>query len=469
MRAPTFSRVPPHVRTFVTDVMTADHRRGGALKGLAARWMSYVGDARYRRVFRDLLRRAPDGRHVALSAGSRVLHFCGSLGAGGTERQMVTTIGGLQERGWTKLGVTCVYLDPPQDFYQRHLHEMGVPVSRLPSLESAVSRDEGLRSLAETLPLELRDIARYVAAIREAQADIVHAWLDETNIKAGFAALLAAVPRVVLSCRSVAPTHFGLYQPYMREGYRTLLKIRRVHVLNNSVAGAADYAAWLGCDARRFAIVRNGFRGTARPERVMPHVLATLSQCGVGPHSRVVGGVLRLSEEKRPLLWIESAAAVAALLEDCHFVLVGDGPLRGVITERVRELGLEHRIHLLGQQQGALDWIRAFHVLLLTSRQEGCPNVLLEAQAIGIPVVTTAAGGAAETVNEGVTGSVVADATADALARRVLGWLNDEAGCQRVEAAGPRWIRERFCISMLIDHTIHAYVRTGSTTGGTDA
>jgi len=92
-----------------------------------------------------------------------------------------------------------------------------------------------------------------------------------------------------------------------------------------------------------------------------------------------------------------------------HCVLVGDGPERQALEARARALGLGARLHFAGQRPAGEipDWLNAFDALVLPSRSEGRPNVVLEAMSSGLPVVATRVGGTPELVRPGDTGWLV--------------------------------------------------------------
>lgn len=113
-----------------------------------------------------------------------------------------------------------------------------------------------------------------------------------------------------------------------------------------------------------------------------------------------------------------------------------------------------------GYERDAAAAIAAMDVFLLTSRAEGLPNVLIEAQGFGVPVVTTNAGGAAETLDEGRTGFAVPHC-AERLAQAVLRILGDAAWRQAVRTAAPRFVREQFSTVRMVDRTLDAYLGRG--------
>jgi glycosyltransferase involved in cell wall biosynthesis len=85
-------------------------------------------------------------------------------------------------------------------------------------------------------------------------------------------------------------------------------------------------------------------------------------------------------------------------------------------------------------------------VFLLTSRAEGLPNVIIEAQHAGLPVVAPDVGGTAEAIASADTGTAVADRSAGALADAVLAYLNDASRRERIATMAPRLVEQHFSI-----------------------
>lgn len=103
---------------------------------------------------------------------------------------------------------------------------------------------------------------------------------------------------------------------------------------------------------------------------------------------RNVVWVGRLDEPKNPLLALESWALMAQQ-ERPMLRFIGDGPLRSVLEDRCRELGLAHCVEFLGFQPAPQQWMLTADVLLLTSNREGMGNVLVEALQCGLGIVVT--------------------------------------------------------------------------------
>lgn len=146
--------------------------------------------------------------------------------------------------------------------------------------------------------------------------------------------------------------------------------------------------------------------------------------------------VARLCEQKGHLLLVEAAARMAAEGVEFEIVLVGDGPLRGPVEERLRALGLERRVRLAGWmsaervRQAILD----SRAMLLPSFAEGLPVVLMEALALGRPVITTSIAGIPELVEPGVNGWLVPAGSVEALVGAMRAAL--EAPPERLQEMG---------------------------------
>ena len=390
-----------------------------------------------------------------------IMLMIGTLGPGGAERQAVLTAVGGFHRGWRPLRLTCAFLKEDwQRFFLPQLEAVGIPVGELArdSLLGGEFCTESLLAVFQQLPPRLQDAGDYYQILMEQKPAVAHLWLDECNIKGGLAAVAARVPRIVLGTRSLPPHNFSLHQPYMREGYRWLLKQTGVVLLNNSRAGARAYEEWLQIPTGSIQVVYNGFDFDDEVlQRHRAGRTAYRHRHGISAEVLLVGTVMRLSEEKRPLLWLEIAAAVHRHLPDVRFLMAGDGNLRSEVQQRADCDDLGGVFSLVGYERQALDAIAALDLFLLTSRAEGLPNVLVEAQALGIPIITTDVGGASETVCHGVSGWVLdKDEIGDAAAQVVRLLQDTEWRCQAGLEAH-RFVSEKFGVGRMLDDTLDVY------------
>lgn len=391
-----------------------------------------------------------------------------ALAWGGVERQVVNTLRGLKDRLDLPLALLCLRLgcDSDHDFYLPALQALDIPIRNV--LPAATARDI-VRRFASTRMAQIQDAIRWLPPDVEEEvlrltADfltlrprVVHAWQDSLSISAAYAARLAGVPRILVSGRNMIPQRFAYHRPYMRAAYQQIAACSNVKMLNNSVAGAADYASWLGLPVSRWQVIRNGVdaRDFAPPD---PASVAALRDMLLVPQDApLVGSVFRFYPEKRPLLWVETALLIARQRPDCHFVVFGVGPLRDAFMERVKQAGIDNRMHLPGTTSDTNIALSAMDLFLLTSEMEGTPNVVLEASLLGVPVVVADAGGAREAVLAGSTGLVVDNATPLPLAEAVLNLLADNLQRREIKRRGPEFVSERFGLARMIEETMSAY------------
>jgi len=175
--------------------------------------------------------------------------------------------------------------------------------------------------------------------------------------------------------------------------------------------------------------------------------------------TRVVGTVGHLAGHKGHRYLLEATREVLQAEPDVAVVIVGDGALRHELEGQAATLGIAKRVHFTGFRRDVPALIRGFEIFAFSSTHEGTPNGVLEAMALGKPVVATRAGGTAEVVQDGVTGLLVSPRDPAALAHALLyvlrhpeqGTMFGMAGRQRVEA--------HFTVEHMASSTLQTYQR----------
>ncbi len=148
-------------------------------------------------------------------------------------------------------------------------------------------------------------------------------------------------------------------------------------------------------------------------------------ELGIPAGHLVVGTVAVLTQQKRLTDWLEVARLVAAQREDVTFLLVGGGPEEAALAARVRTLGLEQRVRMTGFRGDGRRLMGLMDIYLMTSAYEGLPIALLEAMALGKPVVATAVGGIPEALESDEQGLLAPPGSVDVLAAHTLLLLED--------------------------------------------
>ena len=153
------------------------------------------------------------------------------------------------------------------------------------------------------------------------------------------------------------------------------------------------------------------------------------------------------------------------------FVIVGDG-YRGEthsayhqqLTQLIRGEGLEGRVVLTGYQNGAIHLMKSFDVLVLPSKREAFGGVLIEAMALGVPVVASAVDGIPEVVEHGVSGLLVQEPDPQRYASAILHLLHDTAFANQIRAAASERVK-RFDSARVIQQLEACYEQVLSGNG----
>ncbi|HXE58538.1 MAG TPA: glycosyltransferase [Gemmatimonadales bacterium] len=163
--------------------------------------------------------------------------------------------------------------------------------------------------------------------------------------------------------------------------------------------------------------------------------LGVRARLGLAPHRLLAANVAALTPEKGHDTLLAAAAILAPRAPELHWALAGDGPGRPALEDEVLARGLAGRVHLLGHLPDPGRLIADADLFVFPSRAEGLGTTILEAMALGVPVVASAVGGIPELL-DGDAGVLVPPDDPDALAGAIAALLADPTRRRRVAEAG---------------------------------
>jgi glycosyltransferase involved in cell wall biosynthesis len=178
--------------------------------------------------------------------------------------------------------------------------------------------------------------------------------------------------------------------------------------------------------------------------------------------AELVVTVGRYSNEKNQMLLLRALAILAPKRPSLRALIVGVGTLEADLQQATVTLGISDRAQVTGPRADAHDIIRAADVFALSSTSEGFPLVVLEAMALGVPVVSTAVGGVGDSVIDGETGLLVPSGDAEALASAISQLLDDKELSLRLATAARSWTEETCAEEAMIARYLELYVEAVS-------
>ena len=172
----------------------------------------------------------------------------------------------------------------------------------------------------------------------------------------------------------------------------------------------------------------------------------------------LVGLISYLRSYKGHEYFIEAARIISAQRDDVTFIIAGEGPEEQAIRTRIERLGLSSKIRLLGFRDDLLNVFRSCDVFASPSVEgDTIPQVLMQALAVGIPVVSTTVGSIPDVVIEGKTGFVVPPRDAGALAERIARLLDDATLRTRMGIEGRSLVQRSYSLEKMLDRMEGVY------------
>jgi glycosyltransferase involved in cell wall biosynthesis len=325
----------------------------------------------------------------ASNSTRRVALFTNHLMVGGAEAQLVRLAARLVARGDEVRLVSLL----PTEAYEKEMAELGVPIIEL--------RGGRVRSVAY--------IAESTRILREFRPDVVISFLYQANVVARIAGKLAGVPVVISSIRS---EFFG---GRARELTMRLTDRLATVTTTNSAMARDSLARRRVAPSHRLVVVPNGVdvAGFAATPAQRDETRAAL---GIRGDEFLWLAVGRLVPQKDVPNLLDAFAKHHAAHSRSRLAIAGDGALAEEMRAHAAALGLADAVAFLGIRTDVPQLMAAADAFVMSSAWEGLPNVVMEAMAAGLPVVSTRVGGVAELVEDGVTGAVVAPRDAADLA-----------------------------------------------------
>jgi glycosyltransferase involved in cell wall biosynthesis len=288
---------------------------------------------------------------------------------------------------------------------------------------------------------------RFYAFFRKGSYDIVHAHSSKAGFLGRMAARMARVPVV-------------LYSPHAFAFQRGILGTNGWYLLLERIAARFTDAIIAVSDGERETALQYHVTGKDGVITIKNAIDISefdpacdagdlKAELGIADAPKIVGMVGRICTQKGYRYFIEAAAQVTKERPDIRFVLVGNGNLARARYE-IDQCGAGKSVILAGQREDMPRLYALFDVVVVPSLWEGLPYVILEAMAMGKPVIATRIPGNSEVVDHGETGYLVRPGDAREIAAALLGILGDAATAAEMGRRGRAAVEGRFALDQNI-------------------
>lgn len=350
----------------------------------------------------------------------KIQFILGQLSPGGSERHVVDMASSLDRERFTPL---VTNLRKREDLLPV-LKERGVDYTRAPIIGPSLIPGRALK----------KEILRF-------QPDVVCVYTYIDRLWGRMAAFAAKVPVVLSAFRT---RDFPWYEPW-------LLK-RTTAVLANSRAMQQEFRQRYDVDPAKVRYLPNGIDLSRYSPRDRAACRRALNLDTLAPDTLLTAMVARFDPVKDHATALAGFRQVAERMENARLALVGYRYNReNAIRKLITDLGLADRVELLPTMDDVGLVYGAADLVLLTSRSEGMPRVLVEAQASARPVLATRVGGCAEVVLDGKSGYLVEPASPGPLAEKWLALLGDAELRERMGQAGQEHVLATYTREIMVE------------------
>lgn len=355
-------------------------------------------------------------------------YIAGQLGMGGAEQQLYYLLSGLDRSRFRPIVIS---LGPsPHEYWERSIVELDVPVRHIPRRGGPILR---ARDIATILALE--------------KIQMVHGWVFHTNGYSAVAGRLARAVRV----------------GSMREAYNGL--------------PSDKFLRWVGCRGLNVMVTNSAtnarrvqeLRLTNATVYVVPNgvpirePISAIERCrlkadlGCSETDMLIGSIGRLDGNKNHSMLLRVFARLAETWPALRLVIIGDGPLASHLAAMSEALGIVSKVMFPGAIPLAHRYLPALEVCCLTSYTEGMPNLVMEAAAAGVPVVSTRCGDSVELIDHAISGYLISVDDDSSMATHVDRLLSHADDRLRIGGAGREKMRRQFSIATMIERMSHVY------------
>lgn len=361
----------------------------------------------------------------------RILHIIGQLGQGGAENQLCRLLESLAGR----YEFFVISYRPESLDHLNRLLRAGVQVR-------IIDKEAGLAG-------RLRFLFKLTILVRQISPDIIQTWLPSANFWGCLGKVLSGVRAATIASIRNFPQNPDLAERLSEQAARWASEA----VIANSLAAKRTIIS-RGIGQKKVRVIHNGISSAWEVRTKRDEIRREL----LIPANRfVVGTVGNLRPPKNHQMFLRAAERLKDHLPRLHFVIVGEGELRGQMEEWIKRCDLGGVVTLTGKRSDIPRVLRTLDVFAMTSLSEGLPNAIMEAMSAGLPIIATNVGGIPELLTDGVDGLLIGKNDLEGFINAIeFAALNPEL-CHSIGRRARMTVKSRFSIEKMSESTSRVY------------
>jgi len=375
----------------------------------------------------------------------KVLHIITRLDKGGSAENTLITVSTLPRERFELTLLSGPSSDPDADI-ARFIRDAKIHFVLIPDLVREISLRRDMKAFWQ--------IYRF---IKRGAFDIVHTHTSKAGILGRWAAKLAGVKIIIHT-----PHGHTFYGYFNRLKSIMFLYAERItalitdKIITLTQRGKEEHINYKIAKPEKFIPIYSGI-DLKKFKDYQWDSIKEKQRLDIPLDAPLIGTVTRLEFVKGNQYFFSALPGIVDAFPNIRVFIVGDGSQLHSFERYSKERGIEKNVVFLGLCKDIARIVSLLDILVLSSLNEGMGKCLLEAQALGVPVVATRVGGIPEVVKEGLTGILVPAENSPALANAIIGLLRDIELRKTMAQEAKKWVDERFSQEAMVKKIIELY------------
>jgi len=303
-----------------------------------------------------------------------------------------------------------------------------------------------LRTKSEISPKLLFFMPKLLSIIKKEKPDILHAHTRVTQV-------LSQIARKKTNVKYVSTCH-GFFKP---KGARVLFPCWGDRVIAISEAVRKHLLDDFGVDDNKVKLIYNGIDLSKFSDDSSAEEKAEFKTKIGLKDGKVVGIISRLSDVKGHEYLFEAIAMVAKKYPGIQLLVVGDGPLKEKFIKKVKALGISDKVFFRASTYNVAKYLSIIDIFAMPTLQEGLGLSIIEAMAMGKPVIASDVAGVRTLIKDGETGLLVLARDPNAIKNAIERLLHDKALADRLASAGEKLVLDKFTVESMVEKVENTY------------